>query len=194
MPFHADMIFQLNKTVINARFFESESQELSNCTDSDQKKTSPQHMIDVFMTPQSDEEFSEESMSPQEDSPTQVKSLNSPPVGAFDADNDFNLVDIQKPEKIASIEVTQTAVEVQAKNNNEKNVAIEGSQTQSAFLDMSEEEYKVEKQEGEKEFKQNDEISDTVPEMKKAQQVEYLVAQPIIEKNSPEKEKTEERK
>jgi len=64
MPFHADMIFQLNKTVINARFFESESQELSNCTDSDQKKTSPQHMIDVFMTPQSDEEFSEESMSP----------------------------------------------------------------------------------------------------------------------------------
>ena len=59
---------------------------------------------------------------------------------------------------------------------------------------MSEEEYKVEKQEGEKEFKQNDEISDTVPEMKKAQQVEYLVAQPIIEKNSPEKEKTEERK
>jgi len=55
-------------------------------------------------------------------------------------------------------------------------VTIEGSQTQSAFLDMSEEEYKVEKQEGEKEFKQNDEISDTVPETKKAQQVEDLVA------------------
>lgn len=83
--------------MINARFFESEAQELSNCaSSSDQKKTSPQHMIDVFMTPQSDDEISEESMSPTEDSPSQVKSLSSPPVGAFEPEIDLALVSVEK--------------------------------------------------------------------------------------------------
>jgi len=41
---------------------------------------------------------------------------------------------------------------------------------------MSEEEYKEEKQEGGKEFKLNDEISDTSPETKKKQDDEDLVA------------------
>jgi hypothetical protein len=53
-------------------------------------------MIDVFMTPQSDDEFSEESMSPTEDSPSQVKSLSSPPVGAFETETDLALVSVEK--------------------------------------------------------------------------------------------------
>ena len=44
-------------------------------------------MIDVFMTPQSEDEFSEESMSPNDEtsSPTKLspKLPNSPPVGSF---------------------------------------------------------------------------------------------------------------
>ena len=55
--------------MINAKFFRSEAQDaLSANTMSVEKKTSPQQMIDVFMTPtQSDEEFSEESISPTDE-------------------------------------------------------------------------------------------------------------------------------
>ena len=64
MPFHTDMIFQMNKSVINARFFTGEVSEGSNRDNSSEKKSSPHKMIDVFMTPQSDDSISEESISP----------------------------------------------------------------------------------------------------------------------------------
>lgn len=52
IPFHSDMIFQYNKAVINAKFFQSETQEaLRTNAMSVEKKESPQQMIDIFMTP-----------------------------------------------------------------------------------------------------------------------------------------------
>ena len=77
IPFHSDQIFKLNKTFINAKFFESEAindaQKKNAAVDASsssfgQKSISSSQMIDVYMTPtQSDEEFSEESISPPEE-------------------------------------------------------------------------------------------------------------------------------
>ena len=92
MPFHTDMIFGFNKACINAKFFQSESQDDDRLKTSIEKKTSPQQMIDVFMTPQSEDEFSEESMSPSDEtsSPTKLNSklTSSPPVGSFEENCD----------------------------------------------------------------------------------------------------------
>ena len=70
IPFHSDMIFQFNKAAINDQFFKTETMKelvvnLDLIPDEEEKVSSPQQMIDVYMTPtQSDEEFSEESISP----------------------------------------------------------------------------------------------------------------------------------
>ena len=63
------MIFQFNKEQINAKFFKSEAQEWlasqQNAGSSDDiVMMSPSQMIDVFMTPQSEDELSEGSPSP----------------------------------------------------------------------------------------------------------------------------------
>ncbi len=69
MPFYSDMIFAYNKSVINANFFRSEAK--GDCESSpilnSAEKTSPQQMIDVYMTPQSEEEdLSDEVISPSD--------------------------------------------------------------------------------------------------------------------------------
>ena len=89
MPFHSDMIFQYNKSNINAAFFQSEADSAAE-KDKDGKggsggKDSPEsthanQMIDVFMTPQSeDEDLSNDGMSPVETfaSPPEVNGFQS---------------------------------------------------------------------------------------------------------------------
>lgn len=77
----------MNKAVINANFFTSELQDSGKKEGSGGKKTSPQQMIDVLMTPQSDDDFSEESISPTESSPHDSRNqLEDVPVSLFTAD------------------------------------------------------------------------------------------------------------
>lgn len=93
MPFYSDMIFSFNKGAINSKFFRSEAQDLAlkgEAQGSVEKKTSPQQMIDVFMTPQSeDEDLSDECASPNEvgvsspDSDDTGSKQLSPPVSNF---------------------------------------------------------------------------------------------------------------
>ena len=68
IPFHSDMIFRYNKKPINAIFFQDESQDARGSS-AGQTKDSPQQMIDVFMTPQSDDDFSDDSLSPPSGDP-----------------------------------------------------------------------------------------------------------------------------
>ena len=71
IPFHSDMVFQFGKEHINGTFFRSEAQDRllqSQALGSvDQKASNPQQMIDVFMTPQSDDpddDLSDDNISP----------------------------------------------------------------------------------------------------------------------------------
>ena len=69
IPFHSDMIFRYNKKPINAIFFQDESQDARSTALGQTKSDSPQQMIDVFMTPQSDDDFSDDSLSPPTSDP-----------------------------------------------------------------------------------------------------------------------------
>lgn len=55
--------------MINANFFEDGQVSSKNLESSDKRSSSPQQMIEVFMTPQSDDDLSKESISPSDSSP-----------------------------------------------------------------------------------------------------------------------------
>ena len=59
IPFHSDMVFSFGKAHINGKFFRSEAQDRLLASQAlgsvDQKASNPSQMIDVFMTPQSDD-------------------------------------------------------------------------------------------------------------------------------------------
>ena len=94
IPFHSDMIFQFNKCVINYKFFNNDSSDDEDEVEwpSAAKKSSPHKMIDVFMTPQSEDDSSEGDSpdvvqtSPPKNSGIKVEELGSPPVSSFAAD------------------------------------------------------------------------------------------------------------
>ena len=101
------MVFGYNKSVINQQFFRSEAQDQADGEGGsvEKKGSSPHQMMEVFMTPQSedDDESYEESFSPDEvnlsppageaeeekaTSDEDKCKQDSPPVSTFIADDD----------------------------------------------------------------------------------------------------------
>ena len=120
IPFHSDMIFQFNKCVINYKFFNNDSSDDEDEVEwpSAAKKSSPHKMIDVFMTPQSEDDSSEGDSpdvvqtSPPKNSGIKVEELGSPPVSSFaaDAEEESKVVKSDTPRPIEEEKIEEVQV------------------------------------------------------------------------------------
>lgn len=131
IPFFSDMAFSYNRISINNLFFRSEAQDdAANVFQSIGKKSSPQQMIDVFMTPQSEDDFYEEGISSDSDS-------LSPLAGGDD--------DKEKPERDSGQQISTFFCDDEIneaypvlKKNNEPHILVQtSSYEKEAIMDVS---------------------------------------------------------